>query len=490
MTYLEFLQSIRSSSGIQAILRNTIALTIANIGVKVLSLVYIVVLARQAGVYGVGAYSLATAIGGYIFIVADWGLNNYVIQQASVKQQVAAQLFSSVLKLKLCFVVVTVPLIFIFSFIFGDNREQTALIVIISTGFVIKSFSQLNYAVFRSKERMGFEAIFTLFTLVIFVFLAYVMLEGFGFLYWVGIAFLIAQTVQLSIISITRKKLLFPSDLTIPVNWKLTISAFPFSITSIVSTAFTQIDILVIALIASVTLVGEYTLISRLLIATSAVPIIVGSSIWPRAARLFKSNQARFHRLTSYFVGLNIAVGFVVALILIAVSEAIITRLYGEQYLYLAKLLHIGAAFIVFKFISLSLGYSLTSANRQKHRAIAVLLGLVATVISVVVLVPSMGVAGAVWALVLSEIFLTVILGVFAYDLLVWKHIGFIFSFGLLASVISLLINNAFALIFSFPSQLVEGIVVTVLYLAFFFPVLMILYLKNKEPSLNKLLIC
>ncbi|RLB81531.1 MAG: hypothetical protein DRH24_09030, partial [Deltaproteobacteria bacterium] len=123
------------SSGVRTVLSNATSLGVANIGSRVLALVYIAMLTRLAGVHGVGTYSLATAIGGYVLFVADLGLNNYVIQHASANQKLIEQLFNSVLRLKLFLLVFVLPVIIILSYSIGDDTDQVSLIVIISTAF-------------------------------------------------------------------------------------------------------------------------------------------------------------------------------------------------------------------------------------------------------------------------------------------------------------------------------------------------------------------
>ena len=314
------------SSGVRTVLSNATSLGVANIGSRVLALVYIAMLTRLAGVHGVGTYSLATAIGGYVLFVADLGLNNYVIQHASANQKLIEQLFNSVLRLKLFLLVFVLPVIIILSYSIGDDTDQVSLIVIISTAFTARSFSTLNYAVLTSQEKMVFEAIITLLKSLLFVILAYTMLNQFKLLFWVGIAYLIAELFELSISNWIRKKLLFSSNLSsASVNWKLMISGLPFGINSLVSTAFTQIDVVIIALIASLSLVGEYAIVSRLLLATSVIPVVFGYSVWPRIARLYLLNKARFRQLVTWFWGVNLAIGMALLLMFTTTSETILT---------------------------------------------------------------------------------------------------------------------------------------------------------------------
>ena len=125
---------------------------------------------------------------------------------------------------------------------------------------------------------MVFEAIITLLKSLLFVILAYTMLNQFKLLFWVGIAYLIAELFELSISNWIRKKLLFSSNLSsASVNWKLMISGLPFGINSLVSTAFTQIDVVIIALIASLSLVGEYAIVSLLFL--SFLVIVFGPEL-------------------------------------------------------------------------------------------------------------------------------------------------------------------------------------------------------------------
>ena len=164
-------------------------------------------------------------------------------------------------------------------------------------------------------------------------------------------------------------------------------------------------------------------------------------------------------------------------------SETILTIIYGREHVYLAPILNIGTVFIVFKFMNLSIGYTLTSANRQKQRAWAVLVGLIVTIVLVIVLVPSMGVTGAILALVISEVSLTFVLSLFVRDLFIWKNVALILVLTLFVAAISMFLTSVLFQIFNSSLQIVKGVVVSIVYSIMLVSVWSVLYSRVKGLS-------
>lgn len=420
---LTFLRPDQLSTNVLQIIKNAASLGMARTGTRVLSLVYMLALTRQAGTAAVGSYTLATSIGGYFFLLADFGLNNYVIQQASSDGGKLESLFNSALKHKLLGLALVVPSIIGLSTIMGTDHVQTILIASISLGFVATSFSNLNYAVLRSKEQMTAESVLSLGSSITFVLLAYVLLQRTKLIYLIGISYLFSTILELWISSALRGRVYFRADLSTVVDWRLTTKTLPYGVTSLVSTAFTQIDVIIIAVIASVTVIGEYSVVSRLLLTTTIIPTVVGSAIWPRTANLYTRHLNRFRELVTWSLGFSLLIAAALTSYLFGASREILSILYGKEYVYLSPLLQTGALFIVFKFANINIGFALTSAGRQNARAWAVFAGLIVTITLVLVLVPRFGAYGAILALVCSEITLgltTILLG---RDLFCWKYL-------------------------------------------------------------------
>jgi O-antigen/teichoic acid export membrane protein len=174
--------------------------------------------------------------------------------------------------------------------------------------------------------------------------------------------------------------------------------------------AFAQIDVLILSVIASQELVGQYASVSRLLLVTGFLAVVAWSAVLPTASRFFtRSDPERFGEVVSEALRFVLLGGGGVVVAIFLVAKELLGLVYGSDFEPLAPLLRWGSIFVAFKFSTSVCSIMLTACGRQGLRARAIVIGLVATAALVIGLVPIWGLAGAVVALVLSEVVVVVL---------------------------------------------------------------------------------
>ena len=182
-------------------------------------------------------------------------------------------------------------------------------------------------------------------------------------------------------------------------------AALPYATTSLTLLAFAQIDILILSVIASQKMVGEYTSVSRLLLISGTMAAIAGSAVLPTASRIYASqDRARFAEIVSGALGFVFLIGGAAAAGLFVLAGDVIQIIYGADFAPLASLLQFGALYMLLKFPVSAAAILLTACGRQGDRARSVIYGLIATVVFVLGFVPLLGLWGAVLAMLLSEL--------------------------------------------------------------------------------------
>ena len=74
----------------KTILRNTTILVIAQLIQRLFSLLLIIAIARRLGDYNLGKYSYSLALGGLLVVIADFGINVFLVREvASNKKKLA-----------------------------------------------------------------------------------------------------------------------------------------------------------------------------------------------------------------------------------------------------------------------------------------------------------------------------------------------------------------------------------------------------------------
>jgi O-antigen/teichoic acid export membrane protein len=234
----------------------------------------------------------------------------------------------------------------------------------------------------------------------------------------IGWAAIVAALVQLAVSAVLARRFS-----TIPVrlrpHWQTMRNAMPYMAGMLAHVAFAQSNVVILSLIASQALVGEFTSVSRILLLASLLPQLVNLAIMPASSRVFgQANLARFRRLTTASLRILLILAGAGAVALVSVSRPLMGWIYGEELEPLYPFLQVGTLYLVFQFTSHALGLALTSADRQGARAKATLIALATAVVLIAILTPLLGVLGAVLALVLSELVFVVAEAVPAWDLL------------------------------------------------------------------------
>jgi O-antigen/teichoic acid export membrane protein len=169
--------------------------------------------------------------------------------------------------------------------------------------------------------------------------------------------------------------------------------------------AIAQLDVLVLALVASAAEVGRYAAVSRLLLGGAYLPMLAGDVILPTATALF-ANEARVAwqaRRIEEAVGLTALAAALAGLAVVAGAGLVIGLVYGTGFAPLAVLLRLGSLYVVLKIVNVAVQTTLTVVDHQRGRAASVGAALAVTASLIVMLGSQNGAYGAVVALAAGE---------------------------------------------------------------------------------------
>ena len=172
---------------------------------------------------------------------------------------------------------------------------------------------------------------------------------------------------------------------------------FSFTISSISSGMYGQLDMLFLGFIGTNVAMGLYQLVSKIRnIAGSAVNS-VGSVMLPRLS--YYESQENGHGKTAQLVAKNLNFLFIVGLLFIAgiviCADPIILILGGNQYLGARTALMVISTTILFSPINTILSQYIIARGQERLYAIINLAGLLIGVILCIVLIPKFGIVGA-----------------------------------------------------------------------------------------------
>ncbi len=393
-------------------LRNFGALTGAQVASRVLNFVLLATVARTLGSEGAGGYATAISVALIFQLMSDAGLSPHLIREASANPNHGVRLFRESLALKCWLAVPTLIAIAASTLLLPYPAEVRQLIGLAGIAALIQSFGQIQEALLRSREAMHWESLGGLLQSAITVALAALFLGSGYSLVWIGVARIVGALANFAFVGRFVRAdygLAKPRSMTASLR-----TALPYMATASMNLAYGQIDVLLLSLVLTQAQVGEYALISRIVLVAGAFASTGAAALLPTLARTF-ANEARsaFRRLAQGILAGAAAAGLVASAILAGLGGPVLLLAYGGEFEPLVALFQLATGYITLRFLAASMGMVLTAAGRQSTRAFCIFLGLIATVVLVLALAPARGVEGAILALVGSEALLVAFLGGF-----------------------------------------------------------------------------
>ncbi|MCP5045428.1 MAG: oligosaccharide flippase family protein [bacterium] len=388
---------------------------------RVFNLVLHAALGRLFGPLGLGGYATAVAFAGYFVFAVDFGLSPRLSREGAVAPEQLAQEYARALGLKLITGVSAFIVLALVWQVLPYEDAVRELCFLLGCSSIIRSFSYLNEAVCRASERIDLEGISSILGAGSFVGIALVFLALDYPVLAVGYAAVVANVVQLLVSTLLAGRFV-RFGVRVPPHWETARAALPYAMTSLTVLAFAQIDILLISLIETQEFVGQFASVSRLLLIAGSLGALAGAALLPTMSRLFvSSSAARFRKLVNESVRGILLVAGLTMLGTFVIAKPLVVGIYGDAFAGFSPLLQAGSVYLVFKLTVSIVGMVLTAVGRQADRARAMVIGLVATVVLVLALVPSFGIGGAIGAMVGSELVLMSVLSFYLRKMLEWS---------------------------------------------------------------------
>jgi O-antigen/teichoic acid export membrane protein len=403
---------------ILVIAKNIGALTVGTLVGRLLSFVIVAIVARTAGTDGLGGYATANAIAAFTLVLADVGLSSRLLREAAKDPARTSPVYAESIGVKTFISLALCPLLAALFFVLPYEPWVRDLTLLLSFSWLIRSYTQLNHSVIRARERMGLEAVSVIVQSGIFVAVSLACIQLGYSLVSIGWAAVTAALVQLLVSTLIARRFCSLA-ITMRPEWETVRGAAPYTATLVANAAFAQSNIIVISLVATQSVVGEFSSVFRILLLATIVPQLITLAILPGTARVFgQADPARFRRLTTASLRLLLILAGAGAVILIGISKPIMHFIYGEQLESLYPYLQLGTLYFVFQFASRAMGAALTASGRQNARARAIVIAIVSSIVLFVTLTPLLGVLGAVLALIMAELTLVAAEFVWVRDLL------------------------------------------------------------------------
>lgn len=387
-----------------SLFRNTFFVTLSQTWQMLMALAMMPFASRYLGVEGFGRYNTATVIMFYVFLINDFGLNTWMTRELAREKDKTRLTFSFALGVKALLILPCFVFVWLYHLLTEYDQATYEAIWIFAAYGVIDSFTQLAYAVFRSRERMELEAMVAS--------LAKATLTGLGILALVlgwGLAIFSLMFVLSAVVGLALSFWLIQKHF-VPLSIRFNLRTFQHMITNsayfglalLVASSYDKLDVLMLSWMKGMETVGLYSAPSKLLSFTNLIPTIFATAFFPQMAR-FVGNKQELSRIFTIAIKylLMLAIPLVAGIFMI--SDQLTVILFGGQFADSAAALRIMAFASGLLCINLFLASLYGATNHQGKILRIEIIALIFKLGVNLILIPKFSYLGAAISTVATE---------------------------------------------------------------------------------------
>jgi len=389
------------------IARNSIILFGSNIISKTFTFLYIVLMARHLGKSDFGVFSFAFAFCGLFVLLTDMGLDKLTVREVSRDKQAAGKYIGNFVLIKIILGVVTFGLIALVINVMGYSNPTLNVVYLLGLHIVIRSFSNIFYAVIQANEKMEYVSIGSIFgNALLLLGVLFIVSQNYGVAAY-GYIFVIVSAIDLGYAFwICLKKFAIPK-LEIDWNfWKESIrTSWPLGAMLIFVMFYYRTDTIMINLMIGDPDVGLYSAAYRITEVPSLFPGLLMLAIFPVLSSLYKSSHSSFGRTYALTLKYLFYLAIPVAMVITLIARPLVRLFYDMEYIDSARAIQVLIWATAIMFMTMVQGSTFVAANKQmvsmKICAVTVVLNIVLNLI----LIPKYSYIGASIATVFTELF-------------------------------------------------------------------------------------
>ncbi|MHC4268240.1 MAG: flippase [Planctomycetota bacterium] len=407
------------------IFKNFSSLVIGKVLGDVFTFLFFVVLSRTFGQEGIGAYSFAMALTGFLVVFADFGLSDLSIKEMSRRSESLCEYFGKVLSLRFILAIAVFVFMVLMLYFFSFPRETIVIIAIIGTYQVLYSLVDGLATIFIAQEDMHFAGIIDASFRMVSALSGIVLIKigcELDIVLYVLPALSIICLIITYLIAVKKygkfKLILSLSFLTHTLS-----DAIPYLLSVLLRRLMTRMDVIFLGFLIGLNATGVYNVGYRVVFLLFLVPRFIGTTLLPIASRLYGNSQDDLVGLYHKSLGFICLIGLPTAAGIWLVAPDLINLFFGKNFIESTLILRYLAWLILLMFFVPVMGTFLTACDRQVDRTRSQFVAACCNVIGNAILIPMIGIMGAVIATLFSETVLVILLSWHLKGILGWPKI-------------------------------------------------------------------
>ena len=405
----------------RTITKNTLALTLGQVGNKLISFLFNIYIARILGVAIYGEYNLINAFVALFSFLPDLGTNLIVIREIAQDKRSQRSLVGQAVVINTVFSLLAFILIAALFGPYSQGKISLLTVIFAAATLIVTSIRTVAILQFDGNEKMGFSAFFAVLNNVFSVTGA---LIGFNFTHSLTGLFagvFLAAIASTSIVWIITSAFYPLPSLKFKVQKisKLLRYGLPLGLAAFAAQAYSRIDTLLLGRFLSKEIVGWYSAASVLVFASiNLVNVPLMAAVYPTLSRL-NLHQKRFRKTIVNIIIVILAWSIPAVVAVQFLASWVVPLLYGQGFSPAIPVLK--TLIFIVPFISLSafLYKLLIILGKQSSYLKISLSGALLNLLANITLIPRFGLLGAAYAAVFTHVALFAI-----YTLTVRKHLA------------------------------------------------------------------
>lgn len=349
------------SDGASRILANSAYRAAAEIGSKLASLVFYVVMARKLGAEGFGVFTFGLAFVMLVTALASFGQDWILTREVARDRDRIHHYFANTLALKTILALPALGIATGGAWVVGTDAETVAVMSLLGVAVVIEQYMATCFGTFQAYDRIDFISVVLLAERIVIAFAGVVALVLGADVVLVSAVYLGGAALSFALaFALLTRRVVRPTAAADPGSWwRLMRAALPVGVATAFGTILFRVDIAILAILTSKAVVGQYGAAFRLFEATLFLSWSVGTATYSVFSRLDRTTDTAA-RLFESSVKLLVAATLPLAVGAAILAEPVITLFFGPEFedgatalallapaIALYPIAHISASFLV-----------------------------------------------------------------------------------------------------------------------------------------------
>ena len=419
------------ASTVRRVAKNTIAPIILNLFNRAIDMAFAALMARILGPVGNGRYYTAVIIYGWFDIIANFGLDMYLMREVARDRDHARQLFINATALRLLLFVAVAPALG--GFLVGRQAlgaplasETVWAVVLLYAGLLPGTVANSLTALFRGCERNEYPAAVQTVTTIVKVTLGVLALVGGLGIVGLAGASILTNVTTMVILALLARRLIWaglpraPERIVWPLQHTMLSESWPLMASLLLQALFTGVNGVLLQFLQGDAVVGWYDAARKWPDALNIIPAFFTFAVFPVMSRQAAQDRAGLRRSYRLSVKLLTMVALPAAVLVTLLATPLVGLLSGGRFLpHGAVALQILIWSILCGWINSLTNYVLIALNRQRYVLLASGARVAFTIAANLLFVGRFSYVASAWTIIGGELLLVLL---FSADLR--RHLG------------------------------------------------------------------